>query len=652
MNTQEKLILKTMDLHRQITEAKLTRRDLLKMGMLSATTGLLLPISGLSLRSAFAKGGVDSTPVATSSPVSSGGCLVPGKDIISPPTRPWVEELPRLVEKQTVAGNDPLNIDHGNGGGAPGPDAIGTLTGGDCKIYCLHEFPELNLDKATPYANLSHQGWNKGGQLGNFAPKKWYETHVRQFNHVWHRDLPAGTAGQPAWGFDSVVPGPMFRTRYGEPHFNRIHNHLPAQNLGFGINQTSTHMHNLHTPSESDGNPLYPLYSGHYWDHHYPNVYAGVKQFGGIGDPNEALGTLWYHDHKFDFTAQNVYAGLVGMNSIYDAWNAYTGDGRYNGANNNFGKDMGDFGDETKGWRLPCGANYEFDVGLVFHDRQFDPNGVDFFPLTCFDGAIGDKMTVNGKIQPFMPVKQRKYRFRMLNMGPSRTYQWFLNNGLPFVVISNDGNLLPAPVLTKSFKQAVAERFDIVLDFSQYQPGTEIILLNRAEQQTGRGPTGKLLSPGFEVLKFIVTSDAFGVDESRIPAKLRPLPDINQPVSRSRTWKFERSGGEWVVNGQPFNNNVVSAEVPEGTAEHWTIINGGGSWLHPVHIHYEEHRYLSVNRAPPASTEVGRKDVIRLDPNMQTEIYMRFRDYKGIYPMHCHNVVHEDHAMMVMWKIV
>ncbi len=650
MNTQEKLILNTMDLHRQITEAKLTRRDLLKMGMLSAATGLLLPIPGLSLRSAFAKGGSTTTSSISGTTTSGGGCPVPGVDIISPPTRPWIEELPRLVEKQTVAGNDPLNISHGNGGGAPGADAIGTLTGGDCKIYCLHEFPELS--KATPYANLSHQGWDKGGQLGNFAPKKWYETHVRQFNHVWHRDLPAGTTGQAAWGFDSVVPGPMFRTRYGEPHFNRIHNHLPEQNLGFGINQTSTHMHNLHTPSESDGNPMYPLYSGHYWDHHYPNVYAGVKQFGGIGDPNEALGTLWYHDHKLDFTSQNVYAGLAGMNSIYDAWDAYTGDGRYNGANNNFGKDMGDFGDETKGWRLPCGANYEFDVGLVFHDRQFDPNGVDFFPLTCFDGAIGDKITVNGKIQPFMPVKQRKYRFRMLNMGPSRTYQWFLNNGAPFIVISNDGNLLPAPVLTKNFKQAVAERFDIILDFSQYAPGTEIILVNRAEQTNGRGPTGKLLTPGSEVLKFIVTSDAFGVDESRIPAKLRPLPKIDQPIANNRTWKFERGGGEWLVNGQPFNRDVVSAEIPEGTAEHWTIINGGGSWLHPVHIHYEEHRYLSVNRLPPAPTEVGRKDVIRLDPNMQTEIYMRFRDYKGIYPMHCHNVVHEDHAMMVMWKIV
>jgi len=39
----------------------------------------------------------------------------------------------------------------------------------------------------------------------------------------------------------------MFRTRYGEPHFVRVHNDLPTSNLGFGINQISTHMHNLHT---------------------------------------------------------------------------------------------------------------------------------------------------------------------------------------------------------------------------------------------------------------------------------------------------------------------------------------------------------------------------------------------------------------------
>lgn len=625
MTSYEKLIQKTMDLQREITQAKLTRRDLLKMGLLSATTGMLLPIPGLSLRAARA----DLI------------CPVPGRappeGLISPFTRPWREEMPRLVEKQVVAGNNPANISNGNGGGAPGYNAIGTYDGGDSKIRCLADYPELG--SSTPYSNLSHQGWGKSGSLGNQPPQKWYEMHERQFNHVWHADLPAGTSGQPAWGFDGVVPGPMFRTRYGQSHFLRIHNDLPATNLGFGINQTTTHLHNLHTPSESDGNPLYTNYSGHYWDHHYPNVYAGVKQFGGIGDPNEALGTLWYHDHKLDFTAQNVYAGLYGMVSIYDALGAYADPTK------------GDYGDETKGWRLPCGPNYEFDVGLVFHDRQFDPSGADFFPLVCFDGAIGDKMTVNGKIQPFFPVKQRKYRFRMLNAGPSRSYLWFLNNGQPFTVIANDGNLLPAPVKVTSFKQGVAERFDIVMDFSKYVPGTEIILVNRAEQVSGRGPTGSLLTPGFQVLKFIVGSEK-PVDNSVIPLKMRPLPNITQPVARTRSWTFKRTGNDWTINDQVFDRNVVSATIPEGTAERWTLTNGGGSWTHPVHIHYEEHRILTYNGRGVLPYEQVRKDVLRLDPNAVAQLYMRFRDYKGIYVMHCHNLVHEDHAMMVLWKIV
>ncbi len=467
MNSYEKLIRKTMDLQREITQARLTRRDLLKMGLLSATTGMLLPISGLSLRAARAA-------VPPGTPI----CPEPGRDLISPFTRPWREEMPRLVEKQTVLDNNPSNCSSGNGGGTPDPNPVGTLDGGDSRVRCLNDFPELGI--ATPYSDLSHQGWGKVGALGNHPPQKFYEMHERQFDHVWHADLPAGNNGQPAWGFDGVVPGPMFRIRYGEPHFVRIHNDLPATNLGFGINQTSTHLHNMHSPSESDGNPLYTNYSGHYWDHHYPNVYAGVNQFGGIGDPNEALGTLWYHDHKLDFTAQNVYAGLAGMTCVYDAPGIYADPNK------------GDYGDpsEATGWRLPCGPNYEFDVGLVFHDRMFDPDGIDFFPLACFDGAIGDKMTVNGKIQPFFPVKRRKYRFRMLNMGPSRSYLWFLNNGQPFTIIANDGNLLPAPVRVSSFKQTVAERFDIILDFSKYTPGTDIIMVNRAEQRSGRGPTG------------------------------------------------------------------------------------------------------------------------------------------------------------------
>jgi hypothetical protein len=87
--------------------------------------------------------------------------------IISPYTRPWIEELPRLVEKQTVLNNDPLNVSIGNGGGAPGPDAIGTPTGGDSKIKLLLDHPELST--ATPYPNLP-PGVGKGGAPETSAP--------------------------------------------------------------------------------------------------------------------------------------------------------------------------------------------------------------------------------------------------------------------------------------------------------------------------------------------------------------------------------------------------------------------------------------------------------------------------------------------------
>jgi len=32
-------------------------------------------------------------------------------------------------------------------------------------------------------------------------------------------------------------------------------------------------------------------------------------------------------------------------------------------------------------------------------------------------------------------------------------------------------------------------------------------------------------------------------------------------------------------------------------------------------------------------------------------VFFRFRDFAGRYPMHCHNTLHEDHAMMMRWDI-
>ncbi|MCY1367254.1 hypothetical protein D9M69_541820 [compost metagenome] len=36
---------------------------------------------------------------------------------------------------------------------------------------------------------------------------------------------------------------------------------------------------------------------------------------------------------------------------------------------------------------------------------------------------------------------------------------------------------------------------------------------------------------------------------------------------------------------------------------------------------------------------------------MTIKVFLRFRDFLGKHPMHCHNLIHEDHAMMVRWDI-
>jgi len=75
----------------------------------------------------------------------------------------------------------------------------------------------------------------------------------------------------------------------------------------FGIAEITTHLHNGHTPSESDGNPVNYFNSINdpnainplgFKDQHYPNVLAGFTDptYGPSGNPAEALGSLWYHD--------------------------------------------------------------------------------------------------------------------------------------------------------------------------------------------------------------------------------------------------------------------------------------------------------------------------------------------------------------------
>jgi FtsP/CotA-like multicopper oxidase with cupredoxin domain len=266
---------------------------------------------------------------------------------------------------------------------------------------------------------------------------------------------------------------------------------------------------------------------------------------------------------------------------------------------------------------------------------------------------------------------------------------------------------LPEPICAENIYLSVAQRVDVIIDFSGCRPGSHVYLQNRLEQTQGQGPSGRLLPKPDNMLRFDVV-DRKPEDNSRIPDTLRDLPPVDyQEVSRRRLWTFDYRGGQWTINGRTASPDMcrIDAEIQEGTAEIWTIRNEGKNWSHPIHSHFTEFLLLEVNgqkilemevngqkilepeiqtgtREEPRRTELrplasaaakainrkgefqctgtpapnfmggNRRDVATLLPDDEIVIFMRWQDFHGRYVMHCHNVVHEDHAMMIRWDIV
>jgi FtsP/CotA-like multicopper oxidase with cupredoxin domain len=606
MKSDKTLVNNAASFFNEVRQAKLTRRELLKLGVCSGAGAL----AGLNIPRLNAQVAAASLPPP------------------SPYTTPWLEPLPIPQVVSSLS-----------------PDALTS--------------PELGGVAPNPAA---HQYYNL------FPAQKFHYMQAKQSLHSFSPDLPPSTI----WGFaeagqEAAFAGTVVHARYGEPVLLRIANQLPsrATHTGFGMPQLITHLHNFHAATESDGGPWDWYDPGGFKDHHYTMARAGFSVPDTIpaqyrdasgGDVRETLTTLFFHYHRPDFTGAGVYKGVVGMYLCFDEQ---------------------DTGDETTGWRLPSG---EHDIPLVIADKRFSPStGALTFDQFNTDGFLGDKFTVNGKIQPFLQVKRRKYRLRLLNSGPARFYQFVLyKDGVqyPFTQITDNGNFLQKPRNLKTMQLWPAERSDIIIDFTQFNPGDVVYLANILKQTDGRQPAGATLNPGNvnnQLLRIEVGADA--IDPSVIPAAFRPFPAVNLAEAvRTRTFRFTRTNGMWAINDRLWDPRVDHSaarlanplnQVKRNTAEIWRLVNSSGGWSHPVHIHFEEAQILKVNGKVVPAGQKARVDMYRLGPNTTVEMFMRFRDFpdpnwspaspkglRGRYVMHCHNLQHEDHAMMATWNIV
>jgi spore coat protein A len=415
------------------------------------------------------------------------------------------------------------------------------------------------------------------------------------------------------WAYNGSVPGPTFKIPQGQPTVVRHINNLPRVHPVLGYTPwTSVHLHGSASLPQYDGYASDITNPGQYKDYHYPNW--------------QPARTLWYHDHGVHHTAENVFMGLAGMYQLTDPLEA----------------------------SLPI-PHGDYDVPLIVSDKMFNADGSLLFSNNDSAGFYGDVILVNGRPWPAMKVQRRKYRFRILNASPSRSYKWSLSTGDTMAVIATDAGIMPAPQYVQSFRHGVAERYEVVIDFAKYKPGQRIVLRNTSPKNNIN------FTNTDKIMAFDVVADAFPTTDNSVPAQLNP----NQPTMRlkesdavaTRKFDFVRVSGKWTINGKTWDDVVrsgytsVLANPKMDDVEIWELRNPSGGWHHPAHIHFTDFKVLSRNGGPPLPHERGAKDVVFLGENESVRLLIKFDGGRGKYMIHCHNLVHEDHDMMGQFEI-
>ncbi len=463
------------------------------------------------------------------------------------------------------------------------------------------------------------------------------------------------------WGFDGRFPGPTILARSGRPVTVQVENRLTVP--------TVVHLHGGHTPAESDGYPtdlILPTGGTGGWGSRRAagNVTPGKRDY--RYPLQQRASTLWYHDHTMDFTGPNVYRGLAGFFIIGD--------------------------DSDDALPLPRG---DHDLPLMICDRAFGADGSFRYPALSPEqdsagvqtaylaGVLGDVLLVNGIPWPRHEVDGTQYRIRLLNGSNARRYEFALEPPPPagpsFVQIASDGGLLAGPVPRDSVTLASAERAEVIVDFSAYPVGTVVTLVNRL----GTGSTGNVMQ--FAVVRAAATTTAI----PDVLSVIEPLARSQARVTRTFAFQLRRGsmgqsagnshdhgsgqggdsdqggsvqggsvqGGDqgggaeplmWMVNGQSFDPAVDLASPRSGDVEIWRLMT---DLHHPVHVHLNPFQVLQRGGRAPRAGDLGWKDTIDLIPGETAEIIMRFGDYPGRYVFHCHNLEHEDMAMMANFTV-
>lgn len=352
-----------------------------------------------------------------------------------------------------------------------------------------------------------------------------YEINIKAFDKQTYPDL--GTTSYV--GYNGQAPGPTLKMTKGRQAVVRFVNAYDRP--------SSIHLHGSYSRTPFDGWAEDVTLPGEYKDYYYPNA--------------QPVRTLWYHDHAIGITAVNAYFGQAGFYILEDQ-----------AVSDKLG--------------LPTG---KYDIPLMIASKQFLPSGKLLSPKDERVSLYGDVNTVNGQPWPYMKTEPRKYKFRLLDASISRTYSLYLvedsnpNTKIEFTVVGADAGYLDHPVPTKGLDIAMAERYEIVIDFDKYK-GKNLTLMNARDFET---------NPDYpatdRVIRFVVGNDVTSTEGNG--AISSHLSDLAIPAPRTtvdQAFTFERSNGQWLINGVGFEDvkNRVVAFPPRGKVQRWRLTNKSG----------------------------------------------------------------------------
>jgi FtsP/CotA-like multicopper oxidase with cupredoxin domain len=419
--------------------------------------------------------------------------------------------------------------------------------------------------------------------------------------------------------------------------------------------------------------------------------------------PNQQAPTqLFYHDHVMGVTRIGLYSGIIGTAD-------FIRDPAHNlldGPLSPLPRDGFEIPLALTARRFYTDGNVDFppDRGTLNSANAGDQNGGDSPPNQPYwsynEGA--DEILVNGAVWPNLNVKRQQYRFRLLAGANAQLFDLKLCVGdwnahqtdagtntlvtisddgnsakcntrlVPLTIIGSDGGYLPAPLKATDVQIGITERADVLVDFSQFAPGTKILMMNStALAGHGNGTT--------EVVMQFTVQNSLPIPALPLPSVLfpsKPTLTANAPKRTKVLWSFvdddplASTFDKRAIDGLDFDTPATEFALV-GSTEEWDLVNtfpgGPGSEFagdsdlntHQIHIHLLEFQvmnrqafdcahyserwtllnghnpvsstitldptpYLQGSTVAPAPVETGWKDTIEAPTCMITRILVRW----------------------------